>query len=421
MARTLLVTNDFPPRTGGIQTYLHAFADRLPAGELAVYAPAWPGPPSSTRRALPRAPPPDVAHAPGARGRRRAAAAGPRARRDDRLVRRGGAARAARARPAPAAPASSAWSASTHGHEVGWSMLPGGRQALRRIGARRRRRSPRSPATPAPASRPRSVRTRRWSCCRPGVDTERVPARPGSPRRAAPPLPLGDAPVVTCVSRLVARKGQDTLIRALPLAARAGPGARVLLVGDGPAPPGCGGWPTSRRGRARRVHRSRAGRRAAGPPRRRRRLRPAVPHPRRRARRRGPRHRAAGGRGVGPAGRRRRLRRGAETVLEGRTGHVVDGRDAAALAVAVAACWPTRSGPGAMGAAGPGVDAARLDAGPRGCRGCAACSPGPGRSPWPPGARPGVRRQVGWLTPVERGDVVGVLAVTTSAAPSASG
>ena len=41
--RTLLVTNDFPPRTGGIQRYLQALADRLPAGELAVYAPAWPG------------------------------------------------------------------------------------------------------------------------------------------------------------------------------------------------------------------------------------------------------------------------------------------------------------------------------------------------------------------------------------------
>ena len=43
MPRTLLITNDFPPRAGGIQSYLQALADRLPAGELAVYAPAWPG------------------------------------------------------------------------------------------------------------------------------------------------------------------------------------------------------------------------------------------------------------------------------------------------------------------------------------------------------------------------------------------
>ena len=31
MTRTLLVTNDFPPRPGGIQSYLHALATRLPA------------------------------------------------------------------------------------------------------------------------------------------------------------------------------------------------------------------------------------------------------------------------------------------------------------------------------------------------------------------------------------------------------
>ena len=45
MARTLLVTNDFPPRAGGIQNYLQALVDRLPLGEIAVYAPSWPGAP----------------------------------------------------------------------------------------------------------------------------------------------------------------------------------------------------------------------------------------------------------------------------------------------------------------------------------------------------------------------------------------
>src|SRR5262249_13569861 len=39
----LLVTNDFPPRAGGIQAYLAELAGRLPAGEVVVYAPAWPG------------------------------------------------------------------------------------------------------------------------------------------------------------------------------------------------------------------------------------------------------------------------------------------------------------------------------------------------------------------------------------------
>ncbi|MDT7658296.1 MAG: phosphatidyl-myo-inositol dimannoside synthase, partial [Pseudonocardiales bacterium] len=39
---TLLVTNDFPPRAGGIQSYLAELAGRLPAGEIVVYAPSWP-------------------------------------------------------------------------------------------------------------------------------------------------------------------------------------------------------------------------------------------------------------------------------------------------------------------------------------------------------------------------------------------
>ena len=42
MTRILLVTNDFPPRRGGIQSYLEQFANRLAAtGEhqLVVYAP----------------------------------------------------------------------------------------------------------------------------------------------------------------------------------------------------------------------------------------------------------------------------------------------------------------------------------------------------------------------------------------------
>src|SRR5947208_14503174 len=43
MARTLLLTNDFPPRHGGIQLYLQALATRLPAHSLVVYAPKWEG------------------------------------------------------------------------------------------------------------------------------------------------------------------------------------------------------------------------------------------------------------------------------------------------------------------------------------------------------------------------------------------
>src|SRR4029077_3069718 len=43
MRRTLIVTNDFPPRQGGIQSFVHELALRLPPDDLTVYAPNWDG------------------------------------------------------------------------------------------------------------------------------------------------------------------------------------------------------------------------------------------------------------------------------------------------------------------------------------------------------------------------------------------
>lgn len=41
MDKTLIVTNDFPPRPGGIQAFLHNMALRLDPGQLVVYASTW--------------------------------------------------------------------------------------------------------------------------------------------------------------------------------------------------------------------------------------------------------------------------------------------------------------------------------------------------------------------------------------------
>ncbi len=47
MSRVLLVTNDYPPRRGGIQSYLEALVEHLletgSADALTVYAPKWKG------------------------------------------------------------------------------------------------------------------------------------------------------------------------------------------------------------------------------------------------------------------------------------------------------------------------------------------------------------------------------------------
>jgi phosphatidylinositol alpha-1,6-mannosyltransferase len=123
--------------------------------------------------------------------------------------------------------------ACTYGHEVGWSMLPGARQALRRIGtgndvitfiSRYARRRISGALGPQAA----------LEFLPPGVDADEF--RPDPQARAAirARYGLGDAPVVVCVSRLVPRKGQDTLIAALPAVQRQVPGVRLLIVGDGP-------------------------------------------------------------------------------------------------------------------------------------------------------------------------------------------
>jgi glycosyltransferase involved in cell wall biosynthesis len=91
----------------------------------------------------------------------------------------------------------------------------------------------------------------RWSVIRNGIDLTHFTARAGGRAAARSSLPEpfrapADAPLVVCVGRLCRQKGQDVLLRAWPAVAAAVPGARLVLVGDGPdgadlrrgAPPG---------------------------------------------------------------------------------------------------------------------------------------------------------------------------------------
>jgi phosphatidylinositol alpha-1,6-mannosyltransferase len=122
----------------------------------------------------------------------------------------------------------------THGHEAGWAALPGARGLLHRIGDSVdvltylgeyfRVRLARALSADAAA---RMVRLA------PGVDVAAFhPGAGGAAVRRR--LGLDGRPVVLCVSRLVPRKGQDTLLRAWPAVLSAVPDARLLLVGSGP-------------------------------------------------------------------------------------------------------------------------------------------------------------------------------------------
>src|SRR5262249_10147911 len=69
-----------------------------------------------------------------------------------------------------------------------------------------------------------------------GIETERFRPAPAAERAAAPPDPAWPAtgPVAINVGRLVPAKGLDMLIDAWARLAAAHPGARLVLVGDGP-------------------------------------------------------------------------------------------------------------------------------------------------------------------------------------------
>jgi phosphatidyl-myo-inositol dimannoside synthase len=238
VSRVLLVTNDFPPRPGGIQSYLGEFVGRLAGAgshSVLVYAPQWKGADAFD-------------HSAGAAGYRVVRHPGtlmlPGPAVDARMRRLIGeygidtvwfgaaaplALLAQRARQAGATRVL----ASTHGHEVGWSMLPVARSVLRRIGD----------STDVVTFVSRYTRSRfasafgpaaRLEYLPPGVDTDRFRPDPAARAELRARYGLGERPTVACLSRLVPRKGQDALIKALPSIRRRVDGAALVIVGGGP-------------------------------------------------------------------------------------------------------------------------------------------------------------------------------------------
>lgn len=233
MPKVLIVTNDFPPRAGGIQSFVHALAVRLPPGEVVVYAPAWEGAAGFDERA----PFPVVRHPtslmlPVPSVAKRAARILQSTGCDTVLF--GAAAPLGLLAPSLRRAGARRVVAITHGHEAGWAVLPGARSLLRRIGDSTDVMTYLGEYTRARLARALSPEAAgRLARLAPGVDTSAF--RPGAGGAAVRErLGLADVPVVVCVSRLVTRKGQDTLIRAWPRV-RAASGAVLLLVGAGPA------------------------------------------------------------------------------------------------------------------------------------------------------------------------------------------
>lgn len=224
--RTLWVTNDFPPRTGGIEAFVAELAGRLdPAGVRVVTARAsgdvahdeglaYPVQRVASRPLLP---------GPGLLRRVRAAASD----HDADIVVFG----ASWPLGELAGGLTQPTLALTHGHEAG--MVRVGLGALVRRVARQLDAIGVISQFTRDALHPWVGAHTAVHDLPPGVDTSRFhPGVDGSTVRTQ--IGVGDdRPLVVCVSRLVARKGQDVLVEAWPRVLDRVPGAHLLIAGAG--------------------------------------------------------------------------------------------------------------------------------------------------------------------------------------------
>ena len=228
---TLVVTNDYPPRVGGIQRTLEALVAQLPPDRVSVLCPDWEGGEAFDAAAPYRVlrqpetflwPTPEVA------------------RRVEDAVRETGAEVVLFGATYPLAmigprlaAGGTPYLAAAHGFEYWLSVMPGA-HSLMRYATSKASRVPvmcsefiaRTVRTAVPRGVPVSV-------LYPGADIEAFrPDLPTDDLRDR--YGIGDGPLVVCVSRLVARKGQDMLIRGMADVRRRVPESTLLIVGGGP-------------------------------------------------------------------------------------------------------------------------------------------------------------------------------------------
>jgi phosphatidylinositol alpha-1,6-mannosyltransferase len=228
--RHLLVTNDFPPKIGGIQSYLWELWRRLPAEGTTVLTTPHPGAAvfdAAQPFRIERTAEPVLLPTPGL------------VRRIDRLADEVG---AELVLLDPALPLglvgprlARPYGVVLHGAEVTVpGRLPGTRGLLRSVlrGAVLVVAAGGYPAAEAERAAGRPLPT---VVIPPGVDTQRFVPLDATARRAARER-FGlepDRPLVVSVSRLVPRKGMDVLVRAVAALVPAAPGVTLAIAGDG--------------------------------------------------------------------------------------------------------------------------------------------------------------------------------------------
>jgi len=236
MKKILFVTNDFGPRTGGIESFIMGLVERLPRNSVTVFTSSQ-GDTTSydakwradygvevirdrTKMLLPT---PRVARA-----------LKTIVRQNDFSVACFGAAAplgllAATLRKAGIARIVSL----THGHEVWWAKVFPFSLAIRRIGDTVDALTYLGEFTHRNISLALSLKAQKAMVrIAPGIDVAHFMPE-SQPSHLRDELGLTQKSVIVSVGRLVPRKGQDRLIEALPLIAKAIPNVHLLLVGEG--------------------------------------------------------------------------------------------------------------------------------------------------------------------------------------------
>ena len=235
--RTLCITNDFGPRSGGIETFVTGLIESMPPGTVTVYTSSQSGSAEfdeqwqlnfgvtvirdKAKILLPSM---------------RVLKATQNLVRDQKFeaIFYGAAAPLGLLSHGLKRAGATRQVALTHGHEVWWAKLWPFSWAMRRIGRGVDTLTYLGDFTKSAISRAlKSSDVDSMVRIAPGIDTDHF-APDATAHELKRELDLKDKRVIVSVGRLVHRKGQDTLVEALPYILAKNPDAHVLFVGVGP-------------------------------------------------------------------------------------------------------------------------------------------------------------------------------------------
>jgi phosphatidylinositol alpha-1,6-mannosyltransferase len=232
MQQTLFVTNDFGPRAGGIETFVHGLVERFPNGSVLVYTSQQGDTKTYDENWL------KEYGVKVFRDRSKMLLPTPRVIREVQKV------------IAAESPTSVVFGAAaplalmgkflkvprkialTHGHEVWWAKVPPFNLLMRIIGNSVDHLTYLGSFTKREISKSLSERARDAMVhIAPGIDTSKF--KPVDASNLREELGLTNKEVIISVGRLVPRKGQDQLVRAMPEILKSHPNAHLLFVGTG--------------------------------------------------------------------------------------------------------------------------------------------------------------------------------------------